>query len=67
VVAPAPVEGREPATAQSANSAAVAAKATSATVATVMVRSFRKLELPTDATQNRRVQAVLTLLRARTL
>lgn len=31
------------------------------------VRSiFRKLELPTDSTQNRRVHAVLTFLRART-
>ena len=31
------------------------------------VRSiFRKLELPTDSTQNRRVNAVLTFIRART-
>ena len=31
------------------------------------VRSiFRKLELPTDSTQNRRVHAVLTFMRART-
>ena len=31
------------------------------------VRSiFRKLELPTDSTQNRRMNAVLTFIRART-